>query len=68
MERLTLLRPAIETTRTKTTGFGYIDKTTLEKQIEYVASSVQLKTQPKAEQLYNANFLPPLQERLPVKK
>ena len=67
MERLRLLRPAIETSRTRTTGFGHIDKATLEKQIEYVASSVQLKSKPKAEDLYNANFLPPLQERLPLK-
>src|SRR6185295_12394915 len=34
MERLNLLRPAIETSRTRTTGFGAIDKPTLEKQID----------------------------------
>lgn len=67
MERLSLLRPAILTSRTKDTGLGHVDKPTLEKQIEYVASSVQLKAKPSADQVFNASFLPPLQERLPVK-
>jgi len=66
MERLSLLRPAIETARTRTTGFGYVDKATLEKQIEYVASSVSLKSRPKAEELFNSSFLPPQQARLPL--
>ena len=65
MERLTLLRPAILTSRTKDTGLGHVDKPTLEKQIEYVASSVQLKAKPTAEQIFNASFLPPLADRLP---
>jgi NitT/TauT family transport system substrate-binding protein len=67
MERLDLLRPAIVTARTRVTGFGHVDMKTLSDQIEYVASSVQLKTKPSAEQLFNASFLPPLQERLPLK-
>lgn len=67
MERLNLLRPAIVTPRTKVTGFGYVDKGTLEKQIEYVNSSVQLKTKPAADALFNSSFLPPLAERLPLK-
>lgn len=65
MERLNLLRPAILTPRTKVTGLGHIDMPTLTNQIEYVASSVQLKTKPTAEQIFNASFLPPLAERLP---
>jgi NitT/TauT family transport system substrate-binding protein len=65
MERLSLLRPAILTSRTKDTGLGHVDMPTLEKQIEYVASSVQLKAKPTAEQIFNASFLPPLAERLP---
>jgi NitT/TauT family transport system substrate-binding protein len=65
MERLRLLRPAILTARTKETGLGHVDKPTLEKQIEYVASSVQLKSKPTADQVFNASFLPPLAERLP---
>ena len=67
MERLNLLRPAIVTARTQVTGFGYVDKATLEKQIEYVGSSVQLKTRPAADQVFNPGFLPPLAERLPLK-
>ena len=67
MERLSLLRPAILTSRTKDTGLGHVDMPTLEKQIEYVASSVQLKAKPSAEQIFNASFLPPLRERLPLK-
>ena len=39
----------------------------VEKQIEYVGSSVQLKSKPTADQLFNATFLPPLAERLPPK-
>jgi NitT/TauT family transport system substrate-binding protein len=65
MERLNLLRPAILTQRTKVTGLGHVDMKTLSDQIDYVASSVQLKTKPKAEELFNAGFLPPLAERLP---
>jgi NitT/TauT family transport system substrate-binding protein len=67
MERLQLLRPAILTARTRETGLGHVDKPTLEKQIEYVNSSVQLKGKPTAEQVFNASFLPPLAERLPAK-
>jgi NitT/TauT family transport system substrate-binding protein len=67
MERLNLLRPAIETARTKVTGFGYIDKATLERQIEYVGSAVNLKSKPEADTLFNASFLPPLAERMPLK-
>jgi NitT/TauT family transport system substrate-binding protein len=67
MERLNLLRPAIETARTKVTGFGYIDKATLERQIEYVASAVNLKSKPEADTLFNASFLPPQAERMPLK-
>jgi NitT/TauT family transport system substrate-binding protein len=67
LERLNLLRPAIQTERTKVTGFGYVDMPTLANQIEYVSASVQLKTKPTAEQLFNAGFLPPLAERLPLK-
>ena len=65
MERLNLLRPAILTARTKVTGLGHVDMPTLTNQIEYVASSVQLKAKPTAEQIFNASFLPPLAERLP---
>jgi NitT/TauT family transport system substrate-binding protein len=67
MERLSLLRPAILTSRTKETGLGHVDKPTLEKQIDYVASSVQLKSKPTADQVFNASFLPPLAERQPLK-
>ena len=67
MERLNLLRPAIDTARTRVTGFGHVDRATLEKQIEYVNSSVQMKSKPSAEQLFNASFLPPLADRLPLK-
>jgi len=67
MERLNLLRPAIETARTKVTGFGYIDKATLERQIEHVGSAVNLKSKPEADALFNASFLPPQTERMPLK-
>jgi NitT/TauT family transport system substrate-binding protein len=65
MERLNLLRPAILTPRTRVTGLGHVDTNTLSDQIEYVSASVQLKTKPTADQLFNPNFLPPLAERLP---
>lgn len=67
LERLNLLRPAILTERTRVTGLGFVDKTTLENQIEYVNSSVQMKTKPSADQVFNSSFLPPLPERLPLK-
>jgi NitT/TauT family transport system substrate-binding protein len=65
MERLRLLTPAILTSRTKQTGFGHVDPKTLADQIEYVASSVQMKSKPTPDQVFNASFLPPLAERLP---
>ena len=65
MERLNLLRPAIVTPRTRVTGLGHVDMPTLANQIEYVSSSVSVKTKPSADQIFNSSFLPPLQERLP---
>lgn len=67
LERFTMLMPAILTARVKQTGLGAVDMPTLGKQIDYVAESVQLKSKPKAEELFNASFLPPLAERLPLK-
>jgi NitT/TauT family transport system substrate-binding protein len=67
MERLNLLRPAIQTERTRVTGFGYVDKATLERQIEYVGSAVNLKSKPEADTLFNSSFLPPQAERMPLK-
>lgn len=67
MERLRLLSPAILTSRTRVTGLGHVDMKTLAEQIEYVAASVQLKSKPTTEQIFNASFLPPLAERLPLK-
>ena len=66
LERYTLLMPAILTSRTRASGLGAIDKATLEKQIDYVSGSVQLKTRPGADQLFNDGFLPPRAERLPL--
>jgi NitT/TauT family transport system substrate-binding protein len=65
MERLNLLKPAILTARTRVTGLGHVDMKTLADQIEYVSASVQLKSKPTADQLFNASFLPPLADRLP---
>lgn len=64
-ERLDLLRPAMLTARTRVTGLGFVDMKTLVEQIDYVSSSVQLKSKPSADQLFNARFLPPISERLP---
>jgi NitT/TauT family transport system substrate-binding protein len=66
-ERLNLITPAYLTPQTRKSGFGAIDESVLDKQIEYVASSVALKRKPKADELVNATFLPPLSERLPAK-
>jgi len=66
MERLNLLRPAIVTARTRVTGFGYVDKVTVENQIEYVNSSVQIKSKPTVDAIFNSSFLPALPERLPL--
>ena len=67
LERFTLLMPAIVTARVKQTGLGAVDMPTLSRQIDYVAESVKLKTKPKAQELFNASFLPPQAERLPLK-
>jgi NitT/TauT family transport system substrate-binding protein len=66
LERFTLLMPAIITARVKKTGLGAVDMPTLARQVDYVADSVQLKSKPKAEEIFNAGFLPPLEERLPL--
>lgn len=67
MERLRLLSPAILTPRTRVTGLGHVDTKTLADQIEFVTASVQAKTKPTTDQIFNASFLPPLAERLPLK-
>ena len=66
LERFTLLMPAILTERVKQTGLGAVDMPTLARQIDYVADSVQLKSKPKAEELFDATVLPPREERLPL--
>ena len=67
LERFALLRPAILTERTKANGLGAIDKATLAAQIEYVGAAVQLKSKPDGDALFNASFLPPQAERMPLK-
>ncbi|HEY6822025.1 MAG TPA: ABC transporter substrate-binding protein [Burkholderiales bacterium] len=68
MERYTLLFPAIMTARVKANGLGAVDKATLAKQVDYVSESVKLKEKPNADQIFNASFLPPREERLLVSK
>jgi hypothetical protein len=48
-------------------GFGNVDKATLERQIEYVGAAVQFKSKPDVDTLFNASFLPPQAERMPLK-
>ena len=67
LERFTLLFPAILTARVRAGGLGAVDKAVLAKQIEYVASTVKLKSVPSVDALYNDAFLPPRAERLPLK-
>jgi NitT/TauT family transport system substrate-binding protein len=67
LERFALLRPAILTARTNANGLGAIDKATLAAQIDHVSSAVKLKTKPDADALFNASFLPPQAERMPLK-
>ncbi|MGH8679889.1 MAG: ABC transporter substrate-binding protein [Burkholderiales bacterium] len=67
LERFALLRPAILTERTKASGLGAIDMAILRAQIEHVGSAVKLKSRPDAEALFNASFLPPQAERMPLK-
>ncbi len=66
LERFALLRPAILTERTKANGLGAVDKATLERQIEYVGAAVQFKAKPEPDALFNASFLPPQAERMPL--
>ena len=68
VQRFRLLFPAILTPRVKSGGLGSVDKAVLAKQIDYVASTVKLKSVPTADALYNDSFLPPQAERMPLGK
>jgi NitT/TauT family transport system substrate-binding protein len=67
LARLTLMTPSMQTARSKQNGLGGIDRATLEQQIKDVVTIFELKTTPKVDEVFNASFLPPKSERMPLK-
>jgi NitT/TauT family transport system substrate-binding protein len=65
LEKLKILFRAIDTPDARANGLGGLNKADLANQVDNIASAFQLKTKPNADTIFNANFLPPLQERLP---
>jgi NitT/TauT family transport system substrate-binding protein len=64
LERLTMMvRENIVTPEVKADGYGGIDTSRFEKAIEQLASIHKFKTPPKADDIFDASFLPAVRER-----
>jgi NitT/TauT family transport system substrate-binding protein len=67
LSRLLLMKPSMQTERSKVNGLGGIESSILEQQINDVSSVFGLKTTPTVDMVFNSSFLPPKSERLPLK-
>ena len=67
LKRLLLMKPNMQTLRSNSIGLGGVDKATLEQQIQDVSTVFKLKSTPTADEVFNASFLPPKAERMPLK-
>ncbi len=64
LERLRIaLRDNILTPEVKTQGFGGIEAARFDRAIDQIALAYKFKTKPKAEDVFDASFLPPLADR-----
>jgi NitT/TauT family transport system substrate-binding protein len=66
LERFALLVPAMLTPRVKERGLGNVDPAVLARQVDAVNDALTLKAKPEVAMLFNASFLPPLAERMPL--
>ena len=65
LERLhTILRDNILTGEVKRNGIGGIDPASFERSIEQVAEDFKFQKRPQASDIFDDQFLPPLNERL----
>jgi NitT/TauT family transport system substrate-binding protein len=63
-ERLRMaIRDNIVTPEVRANGFGAVDFNRLEESIEQIALTYTFKARPKAEDVFDASFLPPASER-----
>lgn len=65
VQRWTNLIPVIVTERTRAQGLGSVDSAALAKQVVDLTGTFGLKSKPDAAAVFNASFLPPLDERMP---
>jgi NitT/TauT family transport system substrate-binding protein len=65
LAKLQLTLRAINTPGARAAGLGALSKLALENQVDEVTAAFGLKTKPNADLIFNSDFLPPRQERLP---
>jgi ABC-type nitrate/sulfonate/bicarbonate transport system substrate-binding protein len=65
LTKLKLTLRSIDTPGARSGGLGAINKVALENQVDEVTAAFGLKTKPNADLIFNSDFLPPRQERLP---
>jgi NitT/TauT family transport system substrate-binding protein len=66
LAKLKTLFRAVDTPETRANGLGGVNNADLQNQVNDIASTFQLKTKPKSDAIFNANFLPPKTERMPT--
>jgi NitT/TauT family transport system substrate-binding protein len=65
LQKLQLTLRSIDTPAARSGGLGAINKVALENQVDDVTAAFGLKTRPNADLIFNSDFLPPRQERVP---
>jgi NitT/TauT family transport system substrate-binding protein len=65
LQKLRLTLRAIDTATARSSGLGAINKVALETQVDDVTAAFGLKAKPNPDLIFNSDFLPPRQERIP---
>lgn len=66
LERFRLLMPAMLTNYVRAEGLGNVDPVLLARQVDGIYMAQGLKSKPDPTTLFNAAFLPPVQDRMPI--
>ena len=66
LQKLRLTLRAIDTDTARSSGLGAINKLALENQVEEVTTAFGLKARPNPDLIFNSDFLPPRQARIPT--
>lgn len=66
LKRLEMVRPGMLTDNVRKSGLGAVEAERLQRQIDQVVEAYGLSNPPTRERLFNAKFLPPQAERMPL--